>query len=71
MVEIKSSLINHNQVRINSVESGLLLDDLKVIAKIQSKINGLIIPKVEGPSHLVCCIFLLLSQKLTNCTGNG
>jgi len=34
------------------VDSGLLTEDLKMIAKIQKKINGLVIPKVEGPWHL-------------------
>jgi hypothetical protein len=31
----------------------LIEEDLKVISKIQNKINGVVIPKVDGPEHLV------------------
>ncbi|EFA79538.1 citrate lyase subunit beta-like protein [Heterostelium album PN500] len=40
-------------VRVNGVDSGLLEDDLKMISTIASYIDGLVIPKVDDPSHLI------------------
>jgi len=34
------------------VESGLAVEDLKMIASVSDKIHGIVIPKVEGPWHL-------------------
>ncbi|KAM9967605.1 hypothetical protein ACTFIW_001689 [Dictyostelium discoideum] len=57
-------------IRVNSVDSGLLEDDIDMIGKISSYIDGLVIPKVEHPDHLIY-ITQLLREKCGESNANN
>ncbi|KAN0014787.1 hypothetical protein ACTFIU_001105 [Dictyostelium citrinum] len=57
-------------IRVNSVDSGLLEDDIDMIGKISSYIDGLVIPKVEHPDHLIY-ITQLLREKCGETNANN
>ncbi|KAK5581255.1 hypothetical protein RB653_001286 [Dictyostelium firmibasis] len=57
-------------IRVNSVDSGLLEDDINMIGKISSYIDGLVIPKVEHPDHLIY-VTELLREKCGESNANN
>ncbi|EGG20677.1 citrate lyase subunit beta-like protein [Cavenderia fasciculata] len=53
-------------VRVNSVDSGLLEDDIKAMSKIANYIDGFLIPKVESPAHLQYVTHLMRYNGITD-----